>query len=340
MTQKFFVFLSLTVAVLALATPAMAQSDETSGRASIYEFLNIATSPRASAMGNAYVAVKDDPNTIFSNPAALATIKADSLDRENKLAAGFLKHVMDINEGYISYAAPADSLFGISGGFGAGIQYIDYGTFQGYDNNGEATSEFGAQEFAINLGYAGNFRNIHYGLGVKFISSNLVSGASTGDYSSTGGAIDLGLFYDYEPALMTFGVSALNIGTQFSTYAGIDEGLPFNLQFGLSKRLERLPLTVHLNFRRVTRDREGRNLFYALNDFVVGGEFVLGKVVRLRFGYENQKRRDLKVPKGSSLGGFSFGTGIYVKQYQFDFSYSHQGHAFAPLLRFGGMMAW
>jgi hypothetical protein len=340
MTKKSLFFLSLIVSFLSVAAPLYAQSDETSGRASIYEFLHIATSPRTAAMGNAYVAMKDDPNTLFTNPAALATITADSFGRANRLSVGFLKHVLDINEGYIAFASPSDSLFGIAGGIGAGVQYIDYGNFQGYDVNGEATSEFGAREFALGVAYAGNFRNIHLGLGAKFISSNLVSGSSTGDFSSTGGAIDIGAFYEYEPALMTFGVSALNIGTQFSTYAGLDEPMPFNLQFGVSKKLERLPLTLHLAFRRLTRDREGRSLFYALNDFAVGGEFILGRVVRLRFGYENQKRRDLKVPKGSGLSGFSLGTGIYVKQYQFDFSYSNQGHAFAPLLRFGGTMAW
>jgi hypothetical protein len=336
MVKKFLSLLFL----LSIASPALAQSDETSSRAAIYEFLNIPVNPRAAAMGNAFVAMKNDQNTLFSNPAALATLQTDSLGRSYKVSAGFLKHIKDINEGFISFGAPADTLFGISGGFAAGVQYIDYGTFDGRDINAVSTGEFGAQELSVNFGYGGDFRGIHFGLGAKFISSNLVSGSSVQDYSSIGGALDAGLFYEYEPLLMTFGVSALNIGTQFSTYAGVDEPLPFNLQIGVSKRLERLPLTLHVAFRRLSRDREGRNLFYALNDFAVGGEFILGKVVRLRFGYENQKRRDLKVPKGSGLAGFSVGTGINVKQYQFDVSYNNQGHAFVPLVRFGASMLW
>lgn len=336
MVKTFLSFLFLVL----ISTPVMAQSDETSGRAAVYEFLNIPVVPRAAAMGNAFVAMKNDQNTLFSNPAALATLQADSLGRAYRVSAGFLKHIKDINEGYVSFGAPADSLFGISGGFAAGIQYIDYGTFDGRDVNAVATGEFGAQELSVNVGYGGDFRGIHFGLGAKLISSSLVSGSSVEDYSSIGGALDAGFFYEYEPLLLTVGVSALNIGTQFSTYAGVDEPLPFNLQVGVSKKLERLPLTLHVAFRRLSRDREGRNLFYALNDFAVGGEFILGKVVRLRFGYENQKRRDLKVPKGSSLAGFSLGTGINVKQYQFDIAYNHQGHAFTPLVRFGASMLW
>lgn len=342
MVKKFlsFLFLFLIASSGLIASPVWAQSDETSGRAAIYEFLNIPVNPRAAAMGNAFVAMKNDQNTLFSNPAALATLEADSLGRSYKVSAGFLKHIKDINEGFVSFGAPADSLFGISGGFAAGVQYIDYGTFDGRDINAAPTGEFGAQEISLNFGYGGNFRGIHFGVGAKLISSSLVSGSSVEDFSSLGGALDAGLFYEYEPLLMTFGVSALNIGTQFSTYAGVDEPLPFNLQLGISKKLERLPLTLHVAFRRLSRDREGRNLFYALNDFAVGGEFVLGRVVRLRFGYENQKRRDLKVPKGNGLAGFSLGTGINVKQYQFDFAYNMQGHAFSPLIRFGVSMSW
>ncbi|HET6511455.1 MAG TPA: PorV/PorQ family protein [Candidatus Kapabacteria bacterium] len=341
MLKTFFALLSAAVLTFgSFVTPAVAQSEETSGRASIYEFLNIPANPRAAAMGNAFVAMKNDQNTIFSNPAALATIEADSLGRSVRISAGFLKHIKDINEGYISWGSPSGSLLGVEGGVAAAVQYIDYGTFDGRDINGAATGEFGAQEMALTLAYAGHFRGVNFGIGAKLISSNLVSGSSVQDYSSFGGALDAGLFYEYEPLLMTFGVSALNIGTQFSTYAGIDEPLPFNLQLGISKKLERLPLTLHLAFRRLSRDREGRNILYAFHDFALGGEFILGKVVRLRFGYENQKRRDLNVPKGNGLAGFSLGTGIYVKQYQFDLSYNHQGHAFVPLVRFGGSVAW
>lgn len=338
MIRSFALFI---LAFFSLANLALAQDeDEVSGRTGIYQVLDIVSSPRAAALGNSFVAMKDDPNTLFSNPAALATLTVDSMGRRHKIAVGFLKHVLDINEGYISYATPTDTILGISGGFGAGVQYIDYGSFDGYDTKGEGTGDFGAGELAVSFGYGGDFRSIHFGLAAKFISSSLVRGSEVQDFSSMGGAIDAGLFYEYEPLLMTFGVSALNIGTQFSTYAGVDESLPFNLQLGISKKLERLPLTLHLAFRRLSRDREGRGILYGFHDFSIGGEFVLGKVVRLRFGYENQKRRDLKVPAGVGLAGFSVGTGLNFKQYTVDVAYSSQGHAFAPFIRMGGSAAF
>src|SRR5688572_5525698 len=128
---KFLSFLFLVLT----ASPIWAQSDENSGRADTYEFLNIPANPRAAAMGNAFVTVKNDQNTIFSNPGALGSMRTDSLGRSSRASAGFLKHVLDINEGYVSFGAPADSLFGIPGTFAAGVQYIDYGTFKEYDIN-------------------------------------------------------------------------------------------------------------------------------------------------------------------------------------------------------------
>ncbi len=306
----------------------------TSGRAHVYDFLNVVTNPRAAGLGNAFVAMKNDPNAFFSNPATLSTLtQGDTLPVERAIGFGFTKYILDINEGYISYDQTlADS----NGSIGAGVQYIDYGTFQGYDTRGLATSDFGARELALSVGYSNVApHNVHYGVAVKFISSSLVSGSSVANYSSTGIAADAGLYYEFKPALMTFGVSALNIGTQLKTYAGVQEALPFDLTVGFSKKLERLPLTVHLSFHNLTRDLEGHNFFFALNDFSFGGEFAIGKILRLRVGYENQKRQDLKLPTGSGLAGFSLGAGIVVKRYQFDYSFNSLGLAFQPLHRLG-----
>jgi len=326
---------AIVLPVFVVGAARAQDADNTSARAHVFEFLNVVTNPRAAALGNAFTSMKNDPNAFFSNPATLSTLgQNDSLPIVRALGFGFTKYILDINEGFISY----DQRMGDSGNgsFGAGVQYIDYGTFQGYDTKGLATGDFGAREFALSVGYSNIApHNVHYGVSVKFISSSLVSGSSVANYSASGIAADAGLFYDLESALMTFGLSALNIGTQLKTYAGVQEALPFNLSLGISKKLERLPLTVHLAFHNLTRDREGRDLFFALNDFSFGGEFTLGKALRLRIGYENQKRRDLKLPTGSGLAGFSLGAGVVVKQYQFDYSFNSLGLAFQPLHRLG-----
>ena len=309
-------------------------SNEHSGRAQVFQVLSVPPSARAAALGNTFVAMKDDPTTIFSNPACLSTqIKRDSTAPGSLIAFGFTKLALDLNQGYVAYSQPAPEILGSESWIGIGVIYNDWGSFPGADNVGQPTKNFSAGDAAISLAFSSVIpeQPIHYGVAVKYISSSLVSGS----YSASGIAADLGVFYESKPILLTIGLSALNIGTQLSNYADIKENLPFNLQLGVSKKLERLTLTLHLAFRNLSRDREGRNFFYALNDFSIGGEFTVSKVIRLRFGYENQKRRDLKIPEGLGLGGFSFGLGLNFQKLHFDYALSAMGPVLPDVHRFG-----
>ncbi len=335
--QKFFesVFIIVLLAGSAFAQPATTiGSDPNSGRAQLYDLLKRVPTPRAAAMGNSFVSIKNDPNTVFSNPAALSSqTPRDSVAPGTNLSVAASTLAIGITQGSIAFSAPAPEILGSTSWVGVGVLYNSYGTIQGADNVGQLTNQFSAGDFILSLAYSGIVpdKPFHYGIAVKFISSTLAPG-----YGSSGLAADLGVFYESKPLLLTIGLSATNIGKELSYYDGVKEALPFNLQLGVSKKLERLPLTVHLAFHNLTRDREGRNLFYALNDFSIGGEFIIAKIMRLRFGYENQERRDLQVPEGLGLGGFSTGLGIVLKKLQLDYSLSIMGPVKADIHRFGG----
>jgi hypothetical protein len=335
--RSFYGSLLSLILLSQFASTLLAQELDESARTRLSDVINRPLSARAAALGNAFVAMSDDPNVLFSNPAALSTIVLRDSTKPNEIAVNYSHYVLDINEGSIVYehSVPEGVLF--AGNFAAGVQYFSGGTLTEANTTGEETGNFSSGDVALILAYSSaGANNLHYGIGAKVVSSSLVSGSSSGhDYGATWMAADLGLFYDYEPALMTFGFSVLNVGTEITTYSGIRESVGPNVQIGLSKRLERLPLTLHLAFHNLARDREGRNLFYALNDFSLGGEFVLGKVVRLRFGYENEKRHELKVPAGNGLAGFSMGVGLNIKNYQLDFGLNGQGPDFNSFLRFG-----
>jgi len=334
---KNIIYFSLLFAGSAFAQVATTiGQDENSGRAQLYDLLKTVPSPRAAAMGNSFVAMKNDPNTLFSNPAALSSqIPRDSTAPGTDLSLSVGALGIGMTQGSVVFSAPAPEALGEKSWVAAGILYNSYGTFQGADNLGQLTNQFTAGDFVLSLAYSGvvpNNKVFHYGVAIKFISSSLVSG----QYGSSGLAVDLGVYYQNDPLLLTVGLSATNIGKELSYYDGTKEALPFNLQFGVSKKLERLPLTIHLDFHNLSRDREGRNLFYAFNDFSIGGEFIIAKIMRLRFGYENQERRDLTVPEGLGLGGFSFGLGVVTKKLQLDYSLSIMGPVRADIHRFGG----
>jgi hypothetical protein len=313
-----------------------AQDVPESARAQLSDILNKPLNARAAALGNTFVAMPNDANTIFSNPAAISSIVIADSNRMNDLSVSYSHYILDINEGAVVYEHPVPENVLFAGNFAAGVQYFDGGTSNETSPTGQTLGTFNTEDVALLLAYSSTASNgLHYGVTAKVVSSNLVSGSSVQDYSATWMAADLGLYYDWTKEHMTFGLSVLNLGGELSKYDSVGEPVGPNVQFGATIKPEHLPLTLGLEFHNITRDREGRNLFYALDDFSVGGEFVLGKVVRLRFGYENELRHELNVPTGSGLAGFSGGVGLHIKRYDIDFAIDDQGPDFTPFIRFG-----
>jgi hypothetical protein len=268
-----------------------------------YDFLRLDSSPRASALAGAYVAVNNDPNIIFYNPAGITDI-------ENiPISFSFLKHLADINS--VSLA----STFNIEGvgKFASAIQYINYGNFKERDEAGNEIGTFNPSDLALTITYGNRFKkNITYGASIKLINSSIASN------SSFGIAGDLGMQYLLPEYGWNFGLSLLNMGSQITYYNEISEDLPFSVQLGATKKLERMPLQLFFALTRL--NDEDRFKF-----FNVGAEFTMSKVIKLRFGYDNIKREEYKVAASSGLGGFSFGLGIDVKGYNVDYAFSSLG---------------
>src|SRR5438552_17404881 len=107
--------------LLILAGRVLAQDVDVSGRTRLSDILNKPLSPRAAAMGNAFVAMKDDPNTLFSNPAAISTIVPQDSSRLNEISVSYSHYVLDINEGAIVYEHPVPEGFLYGGNFAAGV---------------------------------------------------------------------------------------------------------------------------------------------------------------------------------------------------------------------------
>jgi hypothetical protein len=282
---------------------------EIGGKTSLYEFLRNESSSRAAGLGGSFVSFANDPNVIFYNPAGLATVGS------RMASFGFLKHLMDVNAGYASYVQQLDIL---NGYIGVGIQYYNYGGFEELDEVGEKIGDFNAGDFALSVGYARKTEtNFYYGLNLKLIYSSIAS------MSSAALAGDIGIFYSIPSDEINIGLSIQNFGIGLKTYDGLSEDLPLDIKIGISKKLEHLPLNINLNFHHL-------NFFY--NDFIerfkafsVGGEFTLSQYFKLRIGYNNLRRLDLKLGASSGMAGFSLGLGVEVNKYLFDYSFTSYG---------------
>jgi hypothetical protein len=273
-----------------------------------YEFLRVNSSARAGALGGSFLTYFDDADIIFFNPAGM------KLSKNSPISFAFTKYLMDINLASLAYSTEIEGV----GRFGTALQYINYGTFDEADEFGNRTGEFGAGEFAFLIGYAGALdENFYYGANAKVIYSSIA------DHSSSAIALDLGLHYAIPKHQINIAAVVLNLGTQLSSFLETKEDLPIDVAIGISKRLENLPLRLSLDFHKLNKKRD--DFIQHFKAFTVGAEFYLSKVFSLRFGYDNEKRDELKIGTTAGIAGFNIGLGIQVSTYRFDYGYSSMG---------------
>lgn len=305
------ILLALIVGLL-LTTSAFAQRG-------LYSFLRDDASARAAALAGSFVAVHDDPSALFYNPAAIASAE------DNQLSVTFFKHVQDINSGFAVYNTSLQTL-GVQssspvakGSVAVGVNYVNYGSFQRLDRNGlPAGSNFGGGDIALSLGYANELdSNWFYGVAVKYINNRL------DNVSAAAIAVDAGMLYRIPKANVNIGLSVLNAGAQIATVNGAQEALPLDVRLGVNHRLRGLPLLLNVTLTRLA-DNVPVFTDRFLN-FAIGGEFYFGNVVRVRVGYDNQRRREIAADAQPRLAGFSGGVGIALDKFSFDYALTSLG---------------
>ncbi len=283
---------------------------------SVYQFLDLNVSAKEASLAGSALAMTDDPSAFYYNPALSVSSK------NRAVTFGYLKHVLDINGGYVfsTFHLPKKGYFGV------GIGYLNYGSFAKTDEAGNQFGTFSAGDGVLTLNYSNYLaRDLSYGLNLKGIYSSIDT------YSSSAIAIDAGLYYYFPDELLGIGFSVVNAGQQLSTYDGLREPLPFDVRLGISKQLEHLPLILNVAFERL--GDPSLSLPDKLRAFVIGGEFLLSENFHVRIGYNNLEHQQMKIGLNSGIEGLSFGVGIKFLGYGFDYSYSSWGPKIGGLHR-------
>lgn len=300
------------------------------GGKSVFQFLNLVTSPRQSALGGKVITLYDsDVNQALFNPATI------NPEMDNHLAVNYGSLFGEVTYGTAAYAYTYDRHVQT---FHVGVNYVNYGNFEGYDEFGQATTSFTGSEMALSLGYSYNvpFTNFHIGGNAKFISSTLES------YSSFGAAADIGMLYIDDDNDINYALSVRNIGTQITTYAGTRENLPLEVLLGISQELDNVPIRWHLTFENMQQwkvafsnpNRAVGNLdggstqekvgFFnnALRHMIFGVELFPRKSINLRIGYNFRRGEELRVVEQRNFSGISAGFGLKMGRLKFNYSYS------------------
>jgi len=301
------------------------------------------SSPRQAALGGKVITNVDyDVTQALYNPATI------NIEMDNQLALNYANHLGDIRYGTAAYAYTVDRR---TQTFHAGVTYINYGNFEGYDENGNSTGDFTGNEAALSIGYALQigFSDFYAGANIKLISSKLEQ------YSSFGAALDFGVIYINEYLDFNAALVVRNIGTQLTTYAGLNEPLPFEIDFGMSQTLENVPIRWHLTFEnlqqwpiatanpaRATTDLNGNQtqeevgfLSQLIRHTLLGVELFPKKGFNLRLGYSFRRAEELRIIEQRNFSGLSFGIGLKFNKLRF--SYTHARYSLASNTSFLGM---
>lgn len=300
------------------------------GGKSVYQFLNLVTSPRQAALGGKVITIFDeDVNQAHFNPATI------NPEMDNHLAINYGSYFGAVTYGTAAYAYTYDRHVQT---FHAGVNYVNYGKFEGYDENGNQTASFTGSEMALSLGYSYNvpFTTFYFGANAKLISSTLES------YTSYGGAVDLGALFIDDRNDVNWALVIRNIGTQITTYAGTQEKLPMEILLGVSQEVENVPVRWHLTLENMQQWKVGFSnpnravgsidgsatqekvgfVNNALRHVVFGAELFPKKGFNLRLGYNFRRGEELRVVDQRNFSGISLGFGLKMGKLKFNYSYS------------------
>lgn len=326
-------FLCITLLGSGLFTRAQIGGDNT------FEFLELTLSARATALGGFTLPTKDDDiNLVYQNPAVL------SKAMHNKLSLSYMNYFSNINYGYTTYARDFKKV----GMFSAGLMFLDYGRFSERDETGIDLGSFYAAEYNLHISYARPIDSLFsVGASLKTIYSVM------DDFWSGGNAIDLSAMYSKDSRNFTAALIVKNIGRQWKGYSpGVIEPLPFEVQFGITKKPRHAPFRMSFIFTHlekwdltyidpenppVTEDpltgepvkprHFSKFMDKLLRHFHVSTEMVLTKNFHIRFAYNYRRRVELQTETKPGMVGFSFGFGMKINRFQI--SYGHGNYHLA-----------
>jgi hypothetical protein len=321
--SAFYIFILTLISVASVAQIGGSQT---------YEFLNLTYSARVAGLGGDFLAIKDNDLTLtLPNPSLITP------EMNNYLSLNYVNYFTGPNYGNVMYSR----YFKKTGSFVGSFQFINYGKFTAADESGIKTGEFSASEYALNIGWARQLGPLFsIGANGKLIYSSLET------YHSFGIAVDVAGTYFSKNKLFTASLIGRNIGVQIVPYRdGNREPLPFDLQAGVSAKLQHIPVLFSFLYDHIekwdlsyddpndpnnqkdpitgeTKTKSGAGQFAdnLMRHIVIGTEVTIAKVLAIRLGYNYGRRQELKIYDRTGLSGFSYGLGLHIKMFEFSYT--------------------
>ena len=193
--------------------------------------------------------------------------------------------------------------------FSVHFRQLDYGQFDGYDEDGISTGAYRSQDSWLSGTVSFRSGIVNYGMNTGVFYSQLSTSKSILFVSTFGCMLSL------EKEKVQFGISLRNYGYVLRAFSKSEEILPPSVVVSVSKQLAHLPLKINAEAKFMTDDQ---NIFY------VSGLFTLTPSLYLTWGFNSEKfgqgtetsvTKDLITGTGIGLGfkteTYSITTGGY-----------------------------
>ena len=339
------------IVVLVLCAWSMCSFGQVSnaGR-SVFSFMSLPASARINAMGGSNVSLSNGDVALgMCNPALLhaQSHQVMQLNYSYYLPGTMFASVLyghnfgrsKIEKPFTGEGEPDKPNY-----FAVGIHYLDYGKMKYADEQGNLTGgSFGARDILIDVMYARQLgRMFKVGVTLKPVYSIYEH------YTSFALGADVGAHFQSKDSTFQMGLVLQNIGWQLKGFYSGEGGknhemLPLNLQLGITYRIPKAPLRLHvqihnmqtwkLDYEWTSRDKSATTGDYISHkvkwyDMMFRHTIFTIEVVPksekfyIALSYNHRRRAEMNLIDQRSIAGLSLGAGVRIKQFRVDFAIS------------------
>lgn len=291
-----------------------------------FSFLEIPNHAKVAGLGTVNVSASDgDVHMVNQNPALLFS------DMDGAFALTISPYIAGIYNAQLNYATTIKK----AGIFNFGVFYQHFGQFDGYDNTGHSEGSFNASNYAISVSHSRQQNVFNYGATLKIAGSQLPGAQQSALL------VDLGGAYSHPEQDLTVGLTIKNAGFYLNKLSNEERPLPFDVQVGATFKPEFMPFRFSLTANRLYQYdlsyfepiiEDPNNPFFVsdrtepgsfdkiFQHLTIGTEFLLGKSINLRAGYNHLLRQALRGEQAAGAGGFTFGAVVKTKKINIAYS--------------------
>ncbi|MDI6640823.1 MAG: PorV/PorQ family protein [Elusimicrobiota bacterium] len=266
------------------------------------EFLKITPGARPTALGEAFVALSDDINSVSFNPAGLG------FNFQSEFQATYSLWLAEIKYGFLGYHQPTKI-----GNFALNSLYLITPKIMRIEEGAIKSNSIKPYALSGNISYGKKiYKNLSLGLTLKSVQEVL---DPENNYRTFAFCSDAGVLYRSSNEVLSFGYAAQNVGV-----GGGAVKLPVIHRLGTAFKF-----SIPQQYSNINISFEATKQEYSNWSYSIGIEHIGAKILSLRIGYkyytDKHIRKNLTTSIFQRFDFWRFGIGLNIKGIEIDYAY-------------------